>query len=100
MGDFNARPDEPSLAPLRDAGFVALAGAEHLASGSPRRSYVAGRRGGLIDYLFVRPAKTAEWVSRSTHVYDPGRDVKAFVDHYSDHVPVWASFETHRDDDP
>ncbi len=99
IGDFNALADDPTTAALRAGGFQELTRARHRARGSGGISYLVGQYKSLIDHVMIRRLTEAEWVARSTVIYDPGRDLEDYVAVFSDHAPVWASFTTDRDDD-
>jgi len=107
LGDFNAGAGESSLAPLREAGFVALTDAGRRAPESAGISYLIPPYESLIDHLMIRPGPTAEWIAGSTRVFDPHtfegddeeRSRRRYLELISDHAPVWASFRTARDDD-
>ncbi|HEX8070132.1 MAG TPA: endonuclease/exonuclease/phosphatase family protein [Pyrinomonadaceae bacterium] len=103
-GDFNANLNDPSLTPLLQpaAGLRALTAAGRRANSSGRISYLKAPFQEIIDQMFVRPDATAEWINRSTFIYNPPTNQTAlnnYLTFFSDHAPVWASFRTSADDD-
>lgn len=95
VGDFNAFYDDPTLAPLHEAGFESLVSPVARDPGSADHSFLEGPRG-LVDHVMIRTGHTDEAVAGSGFVYvvPPGR-LEEYVGRISDHAPVWASFRTH-----
>lgn len=99
LGDFNASSKHESLGHLRAKGFIALTEKSMRNSASNSRTQGSGKRGSLIDHIMILPAATSgEWINRSTMIYKP-QDPVQFTRRYSDHMPLWADFHTHTDDD-
>lgn len=102
-GDFNATLEDASLAPLfNSGGLQPLTATGRRARGSNSYSYIPRRFRSLIDHVMVRPARTREWVSRSTFVMNPPTGEAAlanYLEWFSDHLPVWAWFRTDGADD-
>ncbi len=98
LGDFNASSKHDSLQALREHGFIALTDKVHRDANSNNHSQGKGNRGSIIDHIMILPGSTIEWQEQSTMIFKP-IDPGSFSTRYSDHVPVWADFNTSRDDD-
>lgn len=102
-GDFNATLEDGSLSPLfNSARLQPLTAMGRRARDSGTYSYIPKRYRSLIDHVMVRPGRTREWVSRSTFVMNAPTDEEAlanYLEWFSDHLPVWASFRTDGADD-
>lgn len=93
-GDFNAEFDEPSLEMLRAAGFQSLVVPPFRSESSGEHSYPK-RYPSVIDHVMLRPASTPDAVPRSGVIYPlTEAELDTWVDTFSDHLPVWASFFT------
>lgn len=103
IGDFNTSSRNKSLQALLDANFKTLNDKKQRSPASASRSYHSetsqkASDGSLIDHIMITDATHAEWQIKSTTIYKP-KDAKVFANTFSDHVPVWADFYTHQDDD-
>jgi len=101
VGDFNTNlSDANAYQPLTSAGFVPLTHPSRLTTNTNTGtvSYLIPKYAEVIDHLMVLPNNTSEWINRSTFIYDPPNQSQ-FIEHISDHAPVWASFRTGGADD-
>lgn len=96
IGDFNASAKHESLTPL--ATRKNIIDKSVLAPHSGKSSQGKPVHGNIIDLILIDSNATAEWIQRSSVAYD-SKDANAFYRRYSDHRPVWADFDTRRDDD-
>ncbi len=102
VGDFNHLLGHESFDSLAAAGFTSQMA--FLEEGSARGSYIKNSKlhesDDLIDHVFIRFHDTQEVVRRSGFVYPlKNRTVaERYIRDFSDHVPVWVSFRTTKDD--
>lgn len=88
-GDFNRTPDQEGW------GEVVGAGLRLLLKGLPGTTVtMKGSRVNLYDQIVIDPSETTEWTGTAGVVDDVGMEYGAFAKSVSDHLPVWASFET------
>lgn len=97
LGDFNASANHASLQPLSQHWDNLLA--------KPRRAANSGggsqgksARNSVIDLLWSNTRATRAWRTNSAMIFRPANEY-VFYRTYSDHRPVWADFNTRRDDD-
>jgi endonuclease I/endonuclease/exonuclease/phosphatase family metal-dependent hydrolase len=99
LGDFNAEATDNSIDSLyRQGSFLTQTWKSRRSDTSGNISYLIGDFASLIDHILVRPYDTSELIEKSTTVYKPD-NVDSYINGYSDHVPVWASFSTELDAD-
>ena len=96
-GDFNAKANDSSLKPLRkDGRFKALTSTANRAPDSGTVTYLVDPFRSLIDHVMYRRRDSRKTrVNKSTVIFDPdtaGTEFAEFVNDYSDHAPVVASF--------
>lgn len=99
VGDFNSSARDESIAAFYDKGnFTTLTWPGRMSSESGEYSYLPERFADIIDHIMVRTDSTKEMIAKSATVYEP-ENTDAYIENYSDHAPVWASFATAVDDD-
>ena len=96
VGDFNERHDHESLLPFKQAGFISQM--NYRMEGAGTVSYIKSRQWEkLIDHVMYNVEDRSELVRNSGFVMPKPDDIRAYIDSFSDHVPVWASFRTDQD---
>lgn len=96
VGDFNASANHASLSPLAVRKNLIAKPAMAPLSGSSTQG--RPEHGNIIDLLLIDARATREWIERSSVAFKP-KDANQFYRRYSDHRPIWADFDTRRDDD-
>ena len=97
-GDFNTSGINKSLDNLLAIGLVATTDKSNRDTDSFNRSLGKGKSGRILDHIMLRKSETSEWIRQSTVIYKP-EDMDQFTWKFSDHFPVWADFDTRKDDD-
>jgi endonuclease/exonuclease/phosphatase family metal-dependent hydrolase len=97
-GDFNTSGSNKSLDNLLAIGLVATTDKSNRDTDSFNRSQGKGKSGRILDHIMLRKSETSEWIRQSTVIYKP-EDMDQFTRKFSDHFPVWADFDTRKDDD-
>ena len=98
VGDFNTAGSNKSLNALFNIGLETTTDKNDRSADSYSRSQGKGKSGKMLDHIMLKRSDTGEWIKKSTVIYKP-QNLETFTRQFSDHFPVWADFDTSKDDD-
>jgi endonuclease/exonuclease/phosphatase family metal-dependent hydrolase len=93
LGDFNRTPDDEGWQFLEDLDVTLLV------TGAGTTVNRRGERCNLYDNIVIDDQRSSEWTGRAGAIQPADLELAAFRALVSDHLPVWASFDTNGPDD-